>query len=97
MGDIRFTAIGHLFSAGVIAKQRIGSESLVQRPRQQIGRRTKTNVLIVQTPLQNRPARQPAVLGFFHGPGTYKWHVLDFVWRDCNGRFSALLSNLMFY
>jgi len=58
MGDIRFSAIGHLFSAGVIAKQRIGSESLVQRPRQRIGRRTKTNVLIVQTPLQSRPASQ---------------------------------------
>jgi len=56
MGDIRFSAIGHLFSAGVITKQGIGSESLVQRPRERIDRRTKTNVLIVQTPLMSRPA-----------------------------------------
>lgn len=30
MGHIRFSAIGHLFSAGIIPKQGIGSESLVQ-------------------------------------------------------------------
>jgi len=34
---------------------------------------------------------------FFNGPETYKWHVLDFLLRDFNGRFSAVLSNLMFY
>jgi hypothetical protein len=85
----------HLFSAGVITKQGIGSDSLVQRPRKRIGRRTKTNVLIVQTPIQSRVASQ--LLGFFYGPETYKWNVLDFLLRDCNGRFSAMLSNLMFY
>jgi hypothetical protein len=63
MGNIRFTAIGHLFSVGVITKQGIGSESLVQRSRQRIGRRTKTNVRIVQTPLQSRAASQ--LLSFF--------------------------------